>query len=119
MSAARSWSGHFLLIRCWHLSASLESDTKTVIKAITEINLEGVIAKRRTSCYETGKRTGDWIKHRLHSRQEFVIGGFTPRPHAIGAIAVGYYEGDRLTSSHAHATVSCRRVVADSSSTSS
>lgn len=89
---ARALPSHPLL----HLSASLESEAKTVIKAITEMNLEGVIAKRRESCYEPGKRTGAWIKHRLLSGQEFVIGGFTPGAHAIDAIVVGYYEGDRL-----------------------
>jgi bifunctional non-homologous end joining protein LigD len=78
------------------LSASLESDAKTVIKAISEMKLEGVVAKRRTSCYEPGKRTGAWIKHRLHSGQEFVIGGFTPGAHGIDAIVIGYYEGDKL-----------------------
>lgn len=79
-----------------HLSASLESNAKTVIKAISEMKLEGVIAKQRTSCYEPGMRTGAWIKHRLYSGQELVIGGFTPGAHGIDAIAVGYYEGDRL-----------------------
>lgn len=88
----RALPSHALL----HLSASLESDAKSVIKAITEMKLEGVIAKRRSSCYEPGQRTGAWIKHRLQMGQEFVIGGFTPGAHGIDAIVVGYYDGDRL-----------------------
>lgn len=78
------------------VSMPLEFDADTVLKAIAEMGLEGVIAKRKTSIYEPGRRSGAWIKHRLHQGQEFVIGGFTPGPHRIDAIVVGYYEGDRL-----------------------
>jgi len=42
------------------------------------------------SHYEPGKRSGAWIKHRVNLGQEFVIGGFTPGPHGLDAIIVGY-----------------------------
>lgn len=61
-----------------------------------EFNLEGVIAKRKTSIYEPGKRTDAWVKHRVLTGQEFVVGGFTPGEHGIDAIVIGYYEGDNL-----------------------
>jgi bifunctional non-homologous end joining protein LigD len=61
--------------------------------------LEGIIAKAPGSLYEPDRRSGAWLKCKIHGEQEFVIGGFTPpknsRPH-FGAILVGYYEGDRL-----------------------
>ncbi len=44
--------------------------------------------------YEPGKRSGAWIKHRVNLGQEFVIGGFTPGPHGLDAIIVGYYRDD-------------------------
>jgi bifunctional non-homologous end joining protein LigD len=53
-----------------------------------------VIAKRRASRYEPGKRTGAWIK--LHQEQEFVIGGYTDPEGSrkyFGALLVGFYEG--------------------------
>ena len=80
----------------FHLSATFDADPITVIKAVREFNLEGVIAKRKTSIYEPGKRSGAWIKHRVLTGQEFVVGGFTPGEHGIDAIVIGYCEGDKL-----------------------
>ena len=42
-----------------------------------KLGLEGLIGKRAGSRYEAGKRTGAWIKVKLHQEQEFVIGGYT------------------------------------------
>jgi len=58
--------------------------------------LEGVVAKRKDSRYELGKRTGSWAKYRLNSGQELVIGGFIPGTHGVDAIVVGYYQGKDL-----------------------
>jgi ATP-dependent DNA ligase len=58
--------------------------------------LEGVIAKRRDSRYEVGKRSGSWAKYRLNSGQELVIGGYIPGTHGVDAIVVGYYRGEDL-----------------------
>jgi bifunctional non-homologous end joining protein LigD len=33
---------------------------------------------------------------RVNQGQEFVIGGYTPAPRNFDALAIGYYEGDRL-----------------------
>src|SRR5690606_20658143 len=60
---------------------------------------EGIIAKRRNSTYRPGERTHAWLKLRVEFRQEFVVGGWTePRRTRkyLGALLVGYYEGDRL-----------------------
>src|SRR5262244_2605174 len=43
-----------------------------------------------------GKRSGTCIKHRLNLGQEFVIGGYTPGPHGLDSIIVGYYRGNDL-----------------------
>jgi bifunctional non-homologous end joining protein LigD len=40
------------------------------------MRLEGVVAKRRSSRYQPGKRTSDWLKVKHHIRQETVIGGW-------------------------------------------
>lgn len=59
---------------------------------------EGVIAKRASSPYVSG-RSRDWLKFKCVSRQEFVVGGFTDPKGSrteFGALLVGYYDGDRL-----------------------
>jgi bifunctional non-homologous end joining protein LigD len=56
---------------------SFEGDRDTVIAAIREQHLEGIIAKRAHSVYESNKRSGAWVKFKLSHEQEFVIGGYT------------------------------------------
>jgi bifunctional non-homologous end joining protein LigD len=69
------------------------------LEAAREQGLEGIIAKRPGSFYEPERRSGAWLKCKVHAEQEFVIGGFTApqrsRPF-FGAILVGYYERGRL-----------------------
>lgn len=80
-------------------SASIEANSERVFKAMKARGLEGLIAKRRDSKYEPGRRSGAWVKYKWSREQEFVIGGYTPpkgsRPY-FGAILVGFYEGDKL-----------------------
>jgi bifunctional non-homologous end joining protein LigD len=70
-----------------------------VWKTIVERRLEGIIAKRRKSIYEPGRRSGDWVKIKAINQQDFVIGGFTPpqggRTH-FGALLIGVFEKDGL-----------------------
>lgn len=63
------------------------------------MGLEGLIAKKSQSKYESGLRSGSWVKVKWGFEQEFVIGGYTTpegsRPY-FGAILVGYYAGPKL-----------------------
>ena len=59
---------------------------------------EGVIAKRRGSPYEH-RRSKLWLKMKCEASQELVVGGFTDPQGArvgLGALLVGYYDGDDL-----------------------
>ena len=80
-------------------SASLGTDADKLLAEASRFGLEGLIGKRVQSHYETGRRTGSWIKLKLHHEQEFVIGGYTnpagSRSH-FGALLVGVYEGQVL-----------------------
>jgi bifunctional non-homologous end joining protein LigD len=67
-----------------------------MLSAIHGQGLEGVVAKRKDSRYEIGRRSGSWAKYRLNSGQELVIGGYIPGTHGVDAIVVGYYRGDDL-----------------------
>ena len=60
--------------------------------------LEGIVSKRRDQPYRAG-RHGGWVKTKCVQRQEFIIGGFTDPEGmraGIGALLIGFYEGDRL-----------------------
>ena len=57
---------------------------------------EGVIAKLRGSIYEP-RRSRNWLKMKCELAQELVVGGFTdPQGNRVGlgALLVGYYDGD-------------------------
>jgi bifunctional non-homologous end joining protein LigD len=59
---------------------------------------EGVIAKRRGSLYEH-RRSPHWLKMKCEATQELVVGGFTDPQGGrvgLGALLVGYFEGDDL-----------------------
>ncbi len=80
-------------------SASINAESDRVLAAMKARGLEGLIAKRRDSKYETGRRSSAWVKFKWTNEQEFVIGGYTPpqgtRSH-FGALLVGYYENGKL-----------------------
>lgn len=58
--------------------------------------IEGLVAKRRSTKYEPGLRSGAWQKMRTNQGQEFVIAGFTPSAKNFDALVIGYYEGGKL-----------------------
>jgi bifunctional non-homologous end joining protein LigD len=69
---------------------------KDFYAAISEHELEGIVAKLRDSAYR-GTRTGDWLKIKRPLTQQFVIGGYSnpdgTRTH-FGALLLGQYESD-------------------------
>jgi bifunctional non-homologous end joining protein LigD len=77
-------------------SPVFEMKPEALLEAVRKEGLEGIIAKKPESLYEPDRRSGAWLKCKVHGEQEFVIGGFTPpknsRPY-LGAILVGYYRG--------------------------
>jgi bifunctional non-homologous end joining protein LigD len=80
-------------------SAPLEGDTDALLEMVRELGMEGLIGKKADSKYVAGLRSKEWIKLKVVTEQEFVIGGFTPpegtRPH-FGALIVGYYRNGGL-----------------------
>lgn len=77
-------------------SAELPGTPDEVMHAVAQVGLEGVVAKRRDSRYEPGKRSGVWQKVKVQNRQEFVIGGYKPEAKTFQSLVVGYYEGRDL-----------------------
>lgn len=78
------------------LSPLLDASTETILAAVQELGLEGVVGKRLGSVYEPGERSGAWVKRRLNLEQEFVIGGYVPGTHGFDSLLVGVYEGRKL-----------------------
>ena len=77
------------------MSESFEGSMQEIVAAAKELSLEGMIAKRKGSFYEPGKRSRAWLKYKINQSRSFVVGGYTPG-HPFDAIIVGYYEGADL-----------------------
>ncbi|HEV7662064.1 MAG TPA: non-homologous end-joining DNA ligase, partial [Chloroflexota bacterium] len=71
-------------------------DGVVLFEAVRAQGMEGVVAKRRDSRYETGKRTDSWLKIKATRSDEFVVGGYTvgsgSRTSTFGSLVVGYYK---------------------------
>lgn len=81
-----------------HFSEHLETSGETMFHKACELHAEGIISKRATGKYLSG-RSGDWLKLKCIHEQEFVIGGFTLPSngiHGVGALLLGYYNGKDL-----------------------
>jgi DNA ligase D-like protein (predicted ligase) len=77
-------------------ASSLDADLPVLIQSVKEQGFEGLVAKRRTSVYEPGLRSGAWMKMRVNRGQEFVIGGYTRGTNTFDALIFGYYQGKNL-----------------------
>lgn len=80
------------------ISKDFDTSGIEMLEAAKKMGLEGIMAKRKSSTYET-KRTKDWLKIKANKRQEVVIGGFTKNEDTkklCSSILVGVYEGKKL-----------------------
>ncbi len=77
-------------------AGGLEGSLKDLISSVKQQQLEGLIAKRRDSVYEPGRRSGAWQKMRINQGQELVIGGYTFGGKTFDALVLGYYEKGKL-----------------------
>jgi ATP dependent DNA ligase domain len=62
----------------FRFSAELQGDRNKLLQVAQQFELEGLIAKKPDSVYESGRRSGAWVKFKITKSQEFVIGGYTP-----------------------------------------
>lgn len=80
-------------------SAFFTEKPEMVLQKMRDVGAEGAIAKRKDSKYQTGRRSGEWVKIKFHKGQEFVIVGYTLPKNSrqyFGALLLGYYRGKRL-----------------------
>ena len=86
-------SGHI------RLSDYIENDGINFFKIATKNDLEGIIAKKKDSTYEPGRRSRTWLKMKSKKRQEIIICGYTnPRGsrQKIGSLITGVYDNGEL-----------------------
>ncbi|HYC87510.1 MAG TPA: DNA ligase D, partial [Chryseosolibacter sp.] len=80
-------------------SDHVENDGVDFFQRVIEMNVEGMIAKRKDSIYQSGKRTRDWLKIKNHQTQEAIIAGYTAprgsRSH-IGALILAIRQKGKL-----------------------
>ena len=77
-----------------HFSDHFAEKGLALFEAAKQRGLEGIVAKKRNSCYEE-KRTRDWLKIKITQRQECVIGGYTDPEGSreyFGALVLGLYD---------------------------
>jgi len=76
-----------------NLLEHFETDGEDAYRAAVEHGLEGVVAKRRDSTYESGRRSKSWLKIKATLEDDFVVGGFSGgsggRARTFGALLVG------------------------------
>ncbi|MGE0228172.1 MAG: non-homologous end-joining DNA ligase [Dehalococcoidia bacterium] len=78
-----------------------EVDGITAFEIARTHDLEGLVAKKRDSVYESGRRSRNWLKVKTRNTDEFVVGGFSAgqggRSSTFGSLLVGQYaDGDSL-----------------------
>jgi bifunctional non-homologous end joining protein LigD len=83
----------------WLRSPAHAGEGAEVLAAAREMQLEGVIAKRLDSPYRPGARSPDWLKVKIISEDEFVVGGWVPaagnRTNRVGSLLLGYYDDQK------------------------
>lgn len=75
-----------------------EENGKIAYDACIEHGFEGIVAKRRESPYETGRRSPYWVKVKGTKTSEFIVAGYSTgqgsRSNTFGSLVLGYYDND-------------------------
>src|SRR5580698_7941392 len=80
-----------------HVSDFFTVDGDAMLEAARANGLEGIVAKARGSKYE-GRRSREWVKVKVVTSGDFVIGGFTHGERDyFSSLVLGLYDGAKLT----------------------
>ncbi len=76
-----------------HVPSVLDGPGHRALAQAEESGWEGIVAKRRDSTYESGRRSRAWLKEKLFTTTEAVVGGWMPgkggRSGSIGSLLLG------------------------------
>jgi len=101
---ARYEARHRYLAQCLLPSANVQlvhadADGEALYPAALANGFEGIMAKRRDSLYQPGRRSSSWQKIKSKQSGEFVVGGYTKGKGArepLGALLLGYWDKGKL-----------------------
>jgi bifunctional non-homologous end joining protein LigD len=75
-----------------------ETEGEAAYEAAVAMGIEGLVAKKKDSIYESGRRSQAWLKIKSTFEDEFVVGGFTDgaggRARTFGALLLGQYDAE-------------------------
>src|SRR4029077_15897940 len=75
----------------------VEADGEALFASVKAEGLEGVMAKKRDSRYESARRSHAWLKIKTAPEQECVVAGWEPGSVAhrdLGSLVLGVYDDD-------------------------
>jgi DNA ligase D len=75
----------------------VEADGEALFASVKAEGLEGVMAKKRDSRYESARRSHAWLKIKNRPEQEFVVAGWEPGSVAhrdLGSLVLGVFDDD-------------------------
>ncbi|WP_104381704.1 DNA ligase D [Sphingobacterium sp. HMA12] len=74
-------------------------DGPALYQQMLDLNLEGIVAKKKDSVYTEGDRGNDWLKTPTRKRQEFVVGGWaeSDKARSFKSLLFGAYENGKFT----------------------
>ena len=90
------FSGDENMIR---VSAEVDADGIELFDVAARMGLEGIIAKKKSSTYQPGVRTKEWLKIKTEKRQEAIIAGYTKNENSskkFSALLMGVYNNGEL-----------------------
>lgn len=77
------------------LAEDLDVGGQDVLKAACNLKLEGIVSKRLSEPYISG-RTGIWTKAKCRATQHAIVGGWTVSPKGFSGLLLGVYKGKKL-----------------------
>jgi bifunctional non-homologous end joining protein LigD len=92
----RATLGRLELPERWEVPPAYD-DGRALAAATRDQGLEGVVSKRRSSRYQPGRRSPDWVKIPHRSTQTALIGGWRPQTGTstqIGSLLLGLPDDD-------------------------
>jgi bifunctional non-homologous end joining protein LigD len=95
----RRWLTQCLLPSTHVQLISTSDQAEPLYAASLENGFEGIVAKRRDSRYQPGRRAKSWMKFKATRTGEFVVGGYTQGKASrapLGALLLGYWSGRKL-----------------------
>jgi DNA ligase D-like protein (predicted ligase) len=77
LTRRREWLVDAIKKDCAYRMSEAVQDGPTFLEAVRKMGLEGIMAKRRASTYQVGKRSDSWLKIKIRQTTECLVIGFT------------------------------------------